>query len=300
MGDLADELGAIGAQASDGIVDPFDLNMTLRRPSAFGGAIAGSISASFGVQNFVSSSRPWPSGGPHHDYVDLDTLEPVDAVHPRTLDRYLAFDRHTVRCEKSDSGRKVIDDNADVAQPLDCHVTNIAGACAAVQTDRGEGAPHPARLENIHLAGFIRHFRVFLHRYKHAYHALYKRFVFILAGSARNNSVFQFTPSFAAFLRYVRINSTQGKGKHMLHIIWSILVGFVVGLIARALVPGVEHMGFWLTSFVGIGGSIVGGLIARIFSRPKDGAFFHPAGFILSIIGAIILLVLINHFSAAA
>jgi len=86
----------------------------------------------------------------------------------------------------------------------------------------------------------------------------------------------------------------------MLHIIWSILVGFVVGLIARALVPGVEHMGFWLTSFVGIGGSIVGGLIARIFSRPKDGAFFHPAGFILSIIGAIILLVLINHFSAAA
>lgn len=85
----------------------------------------------------------------------------------------------------------------------------------------------------------------------------------------------------------------------MLHIIWSILVGFVVGLIARALVPRVEHMGFWVTSFVGIGGSIVGGLIARIFSSPKDGAFFHPAGFFLSIIGAIILLVLINHFSAA-
>jgi uncharacterized membrane protein YeaQ/YmgE (transglycosylase-associated protein family) len=78
------------------------------------------------------------------------------------------------------------------------------------------------------------------------------------------------------------------------------LVGFIIGLIARALVPGVEHMGFWLTSFVGIGGSIVGGLIARIFSRPKDGAFFHPAGFFLSIIGAIILLVLINHFSATA
>jgi len=85
----------------------------------------------------------------------------------------------------------------------------------------------------------------------------------------------------------------------MLHIIWSILVGFVVGLIARALVPGVEHMGFWVTSLVGIGGSIVGGLIARIFSRPADGSYFHPAGFFLSIIGAVILLVLINHFSAA-
>ncbi|HEY0146127.1 MAG TPA: hypothetical protein VGB93_08230, partial [Methylovirgula sp.] len=52
---------------------------------------------------------------------------------------------------------------------------------------------------------------------------------------------------------------------------------------------GRAHMGnsdtfeFWATSFVGIGGSIVGGLIARIFSRPRDGAFFHPAGFFLSI-----------------
>ena len=83
----------------------------------------------------------------------------------------------------------------------------------------------------------------------------------------------------------------------MLHIIWSILVGFVVGLIARWFVPGAEHMGFWLTAAVGIGGSIIGGLIARIFSQPKDGAFFHPAGFLLSIVGAVILLLLIGHFS---
>src|SRR5258706_11746411 len=38
------------------------VNMTLRRPGAFGGAIAGSISTSFGLRNFVSSSRPCPSG----------------------------------------------------------------------------------------------------------------------------------------------------------------------------------------------------------------------------------------------
>src|SRR5215216_5028350 len=38
------------------------VNMTLRRPSVFGGAIAGSISTSFGLRNFVSSSRPCPSG----------------------------------------------------------------------------------------------------------------------------------------------------------------------------------------------------------------------------------------------
>jgi uncharacterized membrane protein YeaQ/YmgE (transglycosylase-associated protein family) len=86
----------------------------------------------------------------------------------------------------------------------------------------------------------------------------------------------------------------------MLHIIWSILVGFIVGLIARWFVPGADHMGFWMTSFVGIGGSIVGGLIARIFSRPKDGAFFHPAGFFLSIIGAVILLFALAKFSTSS
>ncbi len=83
----------------------------------------------------------------------------------------------------------------------------------------------------------------------------------------------------------------------MLHIIWSILVGFIVGLIAAWFVPGAAPHGFWATSFVGIGGSIVGGLIARIFSRPKDGAFFHPAGFLLSIIGAVVLLFALAKFS---
>jgi uncharacterized membrane protein YeaQ/YmgE (transglycosylase-associated protein family) len=76
----------------------------------------------------------------------------------------------------------------------------------------------------------------------------------------------------------------------MLHIIWSIIVGFIVGLLARAVMPGVQHLGFIATELLGVGGSIVGGLIARIFSPPAPGSGFHAAGFILSIIGAIILL----------
>lgn len=86
----------------------------------------------------------------------------------------------------------------------------------------------------------------------------------------------------------------------MLHIIWSIIVGFIIGLIARAIMPGIEHMGFWATTGIGIGGSIVGGLIARIFSKPKDGAFFHPAGFILSIIGALIVLFIVMKLQSPA
>ena len=76
----------------------------------------------------------------------------------------------------------------------------------------------------------------------------------------------------------------------MLHIIWSIIIGFIVGLCARAILPGVQHLGFIMTTLLGIGGSIIGGLIGRLFSRPAPGAAFHPAGFIMSIIGALILL----------
>lgn len=78
----------------------------------------------------------------------------------------------------------------------------------------------------------------------------------------------------------------------MLHIIWSIVIGFIVGLIARALVPGAQHMGFLATSVLGIVGSLAGGLVARLFSKPREGAPFHPAGFFLSIVGAIVLLLI--------
>jgi uncharacterized membrane protein YeaQ/YmgE (transglycosylase-associated protein family) len=76
----------------------------------------------------------------------------------------------------------------------------------------------------------------------------------------------------------------------MLHIIWSIIVGFIIGLIARAIMPGMQHLGFIMTTLLGIGGSIVGGLIGRLFSKPEPGSSFHPAGLIMSIIGALILL----------
>ena len=83
----------------------------------------------------------------------------------------------------------------------------------------------------------------------------------------------------------------------MLHFIWYIIVGFIVGLVARAIMPGAQHLGFIMTTILGIAGSIVGGLIARLFSRPEPGSSFHPAGLIMSIIGAIILLFLWGKFA---
>ena len=78
----------------------------------------------------------------------------------------------------------------------------------------------------------------------------------------------------------------------MLHILWSIIVGFVVGLIASAIMH--THMGFIGTTILGIVGSLAGGLLARLFSRPPEGSRFHPAGFIMSIIGAIVVIFLIR------
>jgi uncharacterized membrane protein YeaQ/YmgE (transglycosylase-associated protein family) len=81
----------------------------------------------------------------------------------------------------------------------------------------------------------------------------------------------------------------------MIHIIWSIIVGFIVGLIAAAIMH--THLGFIGTTLLGIAGSIIGGLIARLFSRPPEGSKFHPAGFIMSIIGAIVLVFLVRLVS---
>ena len=76
----------------------------------------------------------------------------------------------------------------------------------------------------------------------------------------------------------------------MFHLIWYILVGFFVGLIARALLPGADHMGFIATTAVGIVGSLIGGFIGGLIRKPAEGSRFHPAGFFMSIVGAILLL----------
>jgi uncharacterized membrane protein YeaQ/YmgE (transglycosylase-associated protein family) len=75
----------------------------------------------------------------------------------------------------------------------------------------------------------------------------------------------------------------------IMSIIWMIIVGFIVGLLARFFYPGAVALGFWMTAILGIAGSIVGGLIGGLIWKSPDGRF-HPAGFFLSLIGALILL----------
>ena len=72
-----------------------------------------------------------------------------------------------------------------------------------------------------------------------------------------------------------------------MHIVWIILIGFVVGLLAKMLTPGRDPSGFFITAVIGIAGSLLatyGGQALGLYAAGE------PAGFIGSVVGAIILL----------
>jgi uncharacterized membrane protein YeaQ/YmgE (transglycosylase-associated protein family) len=85
----------------------------------------------------------------------------------------------------------------------------------------------------------------------------------------------------------------QGDSE-MMHLIWTILIGFVAGLIARAVTPGKGPSGFFLTSVLGIAGSIAATYIGQALGLYSEG---HMAGFVASIIGAVILLAAYHFFT---
>jgi uncharacterized membrane protein YeaQ/YmgE (transglycosylase-associated protein family) len=77
-------------------------------------------------------------------------------------------------------------------------------------------------------------------------------------------------------------------------IIIMIIVGFIVGLIARALMPGEQSMGIILTSILGIVGAVVAGFLGRTLGWYAPG---EPAGWIAAVIGAIIVLFVVGLFT---
>jgi uncharacterized membrane protein YeaQ/YmgE (transglycosylase-associated protein family) len=72
-------------------------------------------------------------------------------------------------------------------------------------------------------------------------------------------------------------------------IFWTIVLGFVVGVIAKLLLPGRQNMGFILTVLLGIGGSLLAGVVGQYLGWYQAG---EGAGFIASVIMAVILLVI--------
>lgn len=72
-----------------------------------------------------------------------------------------------------------------------------------------------------------------------------------------------------------------------MHWLWVILIGLVVGALAKLIMPGKDPGGIIITILIGIAGSLVGTWLGRALGLYQEG---QSAGFIMSLIGAIILL----------
>ena len=72
-------------------------------------------------------------------------------------------------------------------------------------------------------------------------------------------------------------------------IVWTILIVFVAGLVARAIKPGDDSAGFIITTLVGIAGSLIATYVGQAMGWYTAG---QGAGFIASVVGAIVLLFL--------
>jgi uncharacterized membrane protein YeaQ/YmgE (transglycosylase-associated protein family) len=74
-----------------------------------------------------------------------------------------------------------------------------------------------------------------------------------------------------------------------MEILWTLLIGLIVGIIAKMLMPGRDPGGFIITTLLGIAGAFVAHAIGRAMGWYTEG---EPAGFIASVVGAIVLLAL--------
>lgn len=72
-----------------------------------------------------------------------------------------------------------------------------------------------------------------------------------------------------------------------MHILIWLIFGLIVGVIAKFLMPGNNPGGFIATTLLGIGGAFVGGWIGRALGMFPPG---HPTGFLMAIVGAVIVL----------
>ncbi|MDE2049211.1 MAG: GlsB/YeaQ/YmgE family stress response membrane protein [Betaproteobacteria bacterium] len=75
----------------------------------------------------------------------------------------------------------------------------------------------------------------------------------------------------------------------MLHLLGTLVVGLIVGLIARAVLPGKNSMGWIMTMVLGIAGSFAARFVGQAMGWYSEG---QPAGWIASIVGALVLLVI--------
>jgi uncharacterized membrane protein YeaQ/YmgE (transglycosylase-associated protein family) len=75
------------------------------------------------------------------------------------------------------------------------------------------------------------------------------------------------------------------------HLLWTVIVGLIVGAIARFIMPGDQKMGWILTGLLGIGGSLAAGYVGQALGMYAVG---ETAGWIASVVGALVLLFVVG------
>jgi uncharacterized membrane protein YeaQ/YmgE (transglycosylase-associated protein family) len=83
----------------------------------------------------------------------------------------------------------------------------------------------------------------------------------------------------------------------MLSLLWELIIGLVVGAVAKFVMPGKDPGGIWITMIIGIAGSILATYIGQAIGWYKAG---QGAGFIMSVVGAIVLLFIYRLIKGAA
>ena len=72
-----------------------------------------------------------------------------------------------------------------------------------------------------------------------------------------------------------------------MHWLWVILIGLIIGVVAKLLMPGKDPGGFIVTTLLGIGGSVLATWLGRVIGWYTDE---QSAGFIMSVLGAVVIL----------
>lgn len=83
----------------------------------------------------------------------------------------------------------------------------------------------------------------------------------------------------------------------MLTLLWELIIGLVVGAVAKFVMPGKDPGGIWITMIIGIAGSIIATYIGQAIGWYHAG---QGAGFIMSVVGAILLLFIYRLIKGAA
>jgi uncharacterized membrane protein YeaQ/YmgE (transglycosylase-associated protein family) len=81
-----------------------------------------------------------------------------------------------------------------------------------------------------------------------------------------------------------------------MHIVRMLLLGLIVGILARFFYPGAVHMHLLPSIALGVLGSLLAGFIIQVASGEAGKKPFHPAGFIASILGSMVLIFIARHF----